>query len=135
MDPGSLLSNIQWLTVTVLTVISFVIGFLWHQPFLFGKAWKKENYPDSEPSKKNAPFIFGGTAVVHFIAIAGLSAVASGQGALNGFLTGLIISMVWVLPAMAGTYLFADRSLKLLAIDTGMYIVIFSLSGLILGIW
>jgi hypothetical protein len=36
---------------------------------------------------------------------------------------------------MAATYLFANRSLKLLAIDAGMYFVLFGISGLVLGIW
>jgi hypothetical protein len=36
---------------------------------------------------------------------------------------------------MTGTYLFANRSLKLLAIDAGMYIFLFTVAGLILGTW
>jgi len=36
---------------------------------------------------------------------------------------------------MTATYLFANRSLKLLAIDAGMYIILFALSGLVMGIW
>jgi hypothetical protein len=72
---------------------------------------------------------------VHFVAISGLSAIVSGMGGLIGFSSGLLISLVWILPAMMGTYLFANRSLKLLAIDDGMYIVLFSFSGFILGIW
>lgn len=129
------IANIHWLPVIVLTVLSFVIGFAWHQPFLFGKTWKKENNPTNAPVKINAPLIFGGTAVLHLVAMAALSAVSAGMGAVAGFTNGLFISLVWVLPAMGGTYLFASRSLKLLAIDAGMYIVLFSLFGLILGVW
>lgn len=134
MNGSELIFNIHWLPVIVLSVLSFVIGFAWHQPFLFGKTWKNENHYH-ETVKINAPLIFGGTALMHFIAIAGLSAVVSGKGASEGFLIGLIISLVWILPAMAGTYLFANRSLKLLSIDAGMYVVLFAFSGLILGIW
>ena len=83
----------------------------------------------------NAQLIFGGTAVMHFLAILSLSAIISGHGGKYGILTGFLISIVWIVPAMSGTYLFANRSIKLLAIDSGMYIVIFSLSGLVLGIW
>jgi NADH:ubiquinone oxidoreductase subunit 5 (subunit L)/multisubunit Na+/H+ antiporter MnhA subunit len=135
MNLHDLISNVHWIPVIVLTIFSFVIGFLWHQPILFGKSWKNENNPDNIPVKINAPLIFGGTAIVHFIAIMGLSAIISGQGAGNGLLTGFLVSFVWILPAMTGTYLFANRSIKLLAIDGGMYIVLFSLCGLILGIW
>ena len=134
MNPHSLMANIHWLPVIVMTVISFALGFAWHQPFLFGKAWKQENkYDDSR--KINAPLIFGGTAVMHLLALAGLNAVTTGIGALNGLHMGLLISFVWVLPAMTGTYLFANRSVKLLAIDAGMYLVLFSLAGLVFGVW
>ncbi len=135
MELNNLLSNIHWIPVIVLTVISFVIGFVWHSAYLFGKTWKHENNPDNIKIKINAPLIFIGTAVLHFIAISGLSALISGKGGLTGLYTGLFISVIWILPSMGGTYLFANRSLKLLAIDAGMYVVLFSVSGYILGIW
>ncbi len=134
MDFCSLLANIHWIPVLVLTVLSFALGFAWHQPFLFGKAWKAENFPNGLP-QFNGALIFGGTAVMHLLALAGLSAVVSGQGAMSGLLTGLLIGVLWVLPAMAGTYLFANRSLRLLAIDAGMYLVLLALCGLLLGMW
>lgn len=134
MNLNTLISNIHWVPVIVLTVASFIIGFAWHQPFLFGKLWKQENFPHGIP-KISAPLIFGGTALMHFLAILGLSAVISGHGGKDGMVTGFLISIVWILPAMSGTYLFANRSMKLLAVDSGMYVVLFSLSGLILGIW
>ena len=48
---------------------------------------------------------------------------------------GFLVSVVWILPAMTATYLFANRSLKLLAIDAGLYVVLFTLAGGIMGIW
>lgn len=129
------ISNIHWIPVLVVSILSFIVGFVWHSPALFGKAWTAENYADKDKLKPKAPLIFGGTAVLHVIALSGLSAVVSGMGAIMGLLGGLSISVVWILPALGGTYLFAGRSLRLLAIDAGMYIVLFSLSGLILGIW
>jgi hypothetical protein len=117
-----------------MTIFSFIIGFAWHRPLLFGKTWSSENNPNNIKQKINAPLIFGGTAVMHFIALSALAAVVSKQGSLNGFLYGFFIAVLWIVPAMTGTYLFANRSLKLLAIDSGMYIVLFSISGLVFGI-
>lgn len=134
MNVSTLFSNIHWLPVVVMTVFSFVIGFAWHQKFLFRTTWTEENKPTLE-KRMIIPLIFGGTAVMHFIAFAGLSAVVSNMGWLNGLLAGFLISVVWVLPTFAATYLFANRSLKLLAIDTGMYVVLFSIAGGILGAW
>ena len=72
---------------------------------------------------------------MHFLALAGLSAVVSGQGAIDGAFLGLLIAIVWMVPVMAGTYLFAGRSIKLLLIDAGQYVVLFVLSGFVLGVW
>ena len=132
---SGLISNIHWVPVVIMVIVSFALGALWHQPFLFGKIWEKENNPNKVERKLNVPLIFGVTAIVHFIAIAGLGAIVSGLGAIQGMLGGLFICIVWVFPTMCGTYLFAGRSFKLLAIDAGMYIVLFSLSGLVLGAW
>lgn len=126
--------NINWLAVIVMTAVSFLIGFAWHRAFLFGKTWQKENKYDKD-AKINLPLVFGGTAVFNFIALAALSAVTSGMGTGKGLFTGFLFSVVWILPAFGGTYLFANRSLKLLAIDAGMYILLFSLSGLVFGVW
>jgi hypothetical protein len=135
MNLSNLILHIHWVAVIVMTVFSFALGSFWHSSFMFGMIWKKETNPNNIKIKINAPLIFGGTAIAHFIAISSISAIVSGLGGLNGLLTGLLISIVWILPAMAGTYLFANRSIRLLAIDTGMYIVLFSICGFILGIW
>jgi Protein of unknown function (DUF1761) len=132
---NEIVSNIHWLPVVVMTFISFAIGAFWHSSLLFGKRWKAENSATFSKDKINAPLVFGGTALFHFIALAGLSGVTSGEGWSDGLLTGLVISLVWVLPTMAGTYLFANRSLRLLAIDTGMYIFLYALAGLAFGAW
>lgn len=135
MNIAELFSNIHWIPVFVTTILSFALGASWHQKFLFGKTWSEENKPTLESKKMNIPLIFGGTAVMHLLTLAGLSALVAGQGWLNRLYTGFGISVVFVLPAMAATYLFANRSLKLMGIDAGMYIVLFSLAGGFLGIW
>ena len=135
MNIAELFLNIHWIPVIVTMIFSFAVGAIWHQKFFFGKTWAEENKPTLENKKMNAPLIFGGTALMHFLALAGLSALVAGQGWHGGLHTGLLISVVFVLPPMAATYLFANRSLKLLAIDAGMYIFLFSLAGGILGIW
>jgi hypothetical protein len=132
---NNLIANIHWIPVLVMTIFSFALGSFWHSPVLFGKVWKKENnFPDSK-SELNLALIFGGTAVLNFIALAGLSAVVGGLTLTDGLLTGFSISIVWTLTTIGGTYLFANRSLKILAIDAGMYILLFSIAGTVLAIW
>lgn len=134
MNLTAFIANIHWLPVAVTTILSFALGAAWHQKFLFGKIWSKENKPTLE-RKMNIPLIFWGTALMHFIAFCGLSALVSNLGWINGTIVGLLVSLVWVLPSMTATYLFANRSLKLLLVDAGMYIVLFALAGGILGAW
>jgi len=134
MNHHNLLSNIHWIPVLVMTIVSFALGAAWHQKSLFGKIWTAENKTTLD-KKMNIPLVFGGTAVMHFLALAGLSALVSNQGWHGGFHTGFLISVVFVLPAMTATYLFANRSVKLLAIDAGMYIVLFAVAGGIMGMW
>lgn len=50
MNLSELISNIHWLPVAVMTIYSFILGFLWHRPFLFGKVWEAEN--DAEKIKR-----------------------------------------------------------------------------------
>ena len=134
MNFSSLIPNIHWIPVVVMTIVSFALGAAWHQKLLFGKTWTEENKANLA-RKGNYPLIFGGTAVMHFLALAGLSAVVSNVGWQDGLHAGILIWFVWVLPPMAATYLFANRSLKLLVIDAGMYLVLFGISGLVLSIW
>ena len=71
MSLQNLFAHIQWIPAVVMTLFSFAIGMLWHQQFLFGKTWAKENNPGNVQKKMNLPLMFGGTAVMHFVAIAG----------------------------------------------------------------
>ena len=45
MNVSTLIPNIQWIPVFVMTIASFAIGTAWHQKFLFGKTWTAENKP------------------------------------------------------------------------------------------
>ena len=65
-------TEINWLSVIVVTLLSFPLGSVWHSK-LFGKAWKEDARPVFDGSKKiNFIKLFGFSAVMHFIAIAGL---------------------------------------------------------------
>jgi len=78
MNLSNLISNIHWMPVFVMTIVSFALGAVWHQKFLFGKAWTAENKATLD-QKMNIPLIFGGTALMHFLTLSGLSALVSDQ--------------------------------------------------------
>ncbi len=130
-------NEINWLSVIVVTVLSFPLGALWHTQKLFGKAWMEDNQLTKEKARSANPAkIFGGTALLHFVAVAGLDAlIGASSDWMSGLYTGLFVSAFFVLTAIGGTYLFASRSIRILLIDAGYYILLFGLSGLILGVW
>ena len=128
-------SNINWLAVVVVTILSFVLGALWHSPFLFGKTWARETNRNSD-QKVNFLQLFGFSAIAHFASTIALAAfLGNNSNVLSGLSAGLLISIFWVSTSIAVTYLFANRSMKLFLIDAGFYVVFFSVAGIILGAW
>lgn len=61
--------EIDWLAVTIGTVSTFVLGFIWYNPKVFGKAWQKaagisdESMNDTSGMAK----IFGTSFILNFI--------------------------------------------------------------------
>lgn len=135
MSFAQLWSNIHWVPVIVVTAASLILSGAWHMPVFLGLIWKEGINPSGAKPKVNIPLSLGVSAILYLIAIAGLGAVVAGQGLETGFLTGLAVSIVWVIPAVGAVYLLAGQSLRFPAIDGGLYIILFSLAGLVLGVW
>jgi hypothetical protein len=131
------LVEINWLSVVVVTIISFILGSLWHNKKLFGKAWNEDAKPVFDASKKSSFItLFGLSALFHFIALAGLDYYIGPDGtAIGGLLKGLFIGLVFIFTSLAVTHLFAGRKFRLILIDGGFYVVLYALAGLILGAW
>lgn len=127
------LSDINWLAVITVTVLSFVLGALWHSSLLFGKAWKEDI--KSHPNM-NFPIVFGVSVIGNFITLLALTAFIGTNATLTeGIIKGLIVSIFWISSAIGVTYLFAGRSFRLFLIDAGYYVVLFAIAGLILAAW
>ena len=130
----TIFATVHWLPVIGISVLASVIGVLWHLPFLFGKIRAKETAPDGGARKINKPLVIGLSLLFYFIAFTNLSLVVSGTGAISALLTSLQISIVWLTTALGTTYLFAGRSWRLIAVDSGLYVVLFAFGGLVLGV-
>lgn len=129
-------SEINWLSVVVVTLLTFPVGALWHSKMLFGIAWLKDNNLTAEKARAINPLaVFGGTALFHFAAVLMLD-ILTGSAAdwLQGVITGAVVS-VFAIAAIAGTYLFTKRTFRIILIDAGYYLVLFTLSGFLLAIW
>lgn len=131
------LSEINWLSVIVVTIISLPLGAFWHSPILFGKAWQEDAKPEFDSSKKSNFFkLFGFTILMHFIAIIGLDLLIGSSGCtVSGIYVGLFAAILFVSTTMGVSYAFAGRPLRLLLIDAGFYLFYFVIAGAILGAW
>lgn len=134
--PSMLWHRVDWMRVLLLTIASFALGAAWHHSsHAMGRIWARENHPGATArTTLNLPLVFIATALSHLVLIATLSGLVSRLGGLFGLEVGFALSIFIVATTMAPTYLFAGRKPVLLAIDAGMYVVLLSLSGLLLGL-
>ena len=127
--------EIKWIAVFVATAAAFILGGLWYGP-LFSKLWMREmGYgPDFKPAYPKS-ILFGVAIGVSFICalvFAAFIGPAPAPGLAIG--AGLAVGLGWVAPCMITTYLFANRSITLLAIDAGYPVVQFALYGLVFAL-
>ena len=130
------LSEINWLAVGTVTILSFLLGALWHS-VLFKKAWSADSGSIYNSENHGNPVkIFGLTAILHLIAVVGLAMfIGNNTNALGGMLKGVFVSIVWVSTSIGVTYIFVGRTFRLFRIDAGFYVVFMALAGMILGGW
>jgi hypothetical protein len=129
--------DINYLAVVAAALASFLLGGLWYSPLLFAKAWQREaGLSDEQVKSGNMALIFGGTFVLNLIA-AGVFAAFLGPKPELGFALGAGFSagLAWVAAAFGVNYLFERRSLKLFLINGGYNTLMFTVFGLVLGLW
>jgi hypothetical protein len=131
-------ANINWLAVLVATLVSFLIGYAWYSPLLFGKAWMRASGMTEEKAKSaNMGKIFGSAFGLTLLAAVNLAffladpSVHAGNGALYGFLTGF----GWVLPGIGVTAMFEQRGWAYILINGFYWVVSLTVMGLIMGVW
>ncbi len=136
MDLISLFTEINWLAVAAVTILSFILGALWHS-VLFKKGWSEDsNSIYNSENHGNPAKIFGLAGLAHLVAVIALALfIGSSSTAVEGLLKGFLVSIVWVSTSIGVTYLFVGRTFRLFLIDAGFYVVFLSLAGLILGEW
>jgi len=130
------IQHINWLSVVSVTILSFPLGTLWHSQW-FSKAWKEDARPVFDKSNRlHLIRLFGFTALAHFVMFAGLDMfIGFGASWLDGLYGGFFVSLIWMGGALSVTHAFVGRPVRLIFIDTGFYILLFSLAGAILGAW
>ncbi|TAF09908.1 MAG: DUF1761 domain-containing protein [Flavobacteriia bacterium] len=156
--------EMNYLAILVAALSSFVVGFVWYNPKVFGTIWMNEIGMTEEKAKTgNMAKIFGLTFVFAFLLAFMMPTLVIHQiGALqlaganekdeaflaymqvhghmfrsfdHGALHGFFASLFVVVPVIATNCLFEQRSFKYAAITSGYWILVMTLMGAIICGW
>jgi uncharacterized protein DUF1761 len=128
-------TDINWLSVLVAALASFVIGGPWYSPALFLKPWQTAmNLVDQKHG--NPIRVFGLAYVFSVLSCALLAAMLGPDaGAINGLELGALVGSAFVAASFGINYQFSNRPFVVLWIDGGFHILQFAAFGLVLGAW
>ncbi|MBX4215837.1 DUF1761 domain-containing protein [Candidatus Parcubacteria bacterium] len=135
-----ILSDVNLFAVVGAAVVSFIVGMLWYGP-VFGKAWMgMMGYtPDNMRNMRLTPMqamIGGGVTTLLFCYIVGLFVGNLAVVGLSGALSlAFSLWLVLALTAIAGGYLWENRSPKLTAFNAVYHLVNLVVVTLILTVW
>jgi hypothetical protein len=132
------ISTLNWPAILVAAFVTFLMGYLWYSPLLFGKAWMKEiGFKKDDSKRPDMTKVLSLFFVFSFIMAFNLAMFLNDpktniqMGAFYGFLAGF----GWVAMSIFITGQFERKSTRYMLIHGGYYIVCFILMGAILGGW
>ncbi len=136
MDLATAFTNINWLSVLIAAISTFLVGGIWYGP-IFGKAWMQEfGYTEEDLKKRSIPKTFGLSLLLAFFAALILDMFIGVEADLMfGAFAGFFAGIGWVASFLGILYLFEMRSIKAFLINGGYCVISLTLMGLILGAW
>lgn len=139
MEFTEILGKLNWWTILLATLSSFVVGFLWYDKRAFGKAWMRLvglNEKQINNSEGTRTFTFTGIASLLSSITLGYLMIALGvTGFLEGLVFGATIGAVFRLGGHIIHNGFSKRPAALTAIDGGHDVLALAVAGALLGIW
>ncbi len=137
MDMASAFASLNWFAVIVATVATFVLGYFWYSPMLFGKAWMEVTGMTPEKGKQaNMGALFGGAFLFTLISAINLGMFLGPKSDLSfGIAAGAAVGIGWIATAIGVTYLFEQRPRKQWYINSGYWVVAYVMMGAIIGAW
>ncbi len=124
--------NLNWLTIIVAALSTFLIGGLWYS--IFEKPWMAVNHFSNEDLKKRKmPVVLGLSFIFALLMSLNLAMFIGNEDLAYGTIAGFLTGFGWVAPGVAIIALFENRPLKYFLINGGYMIISFTLMGAILG--
>ena len=140
--------NVNVWALIVSALAYFFLGWAWHSPLLFMKAWAKEmghdkmSKKEKEKAMKGMPKAMIGnflallvTAWVMSQIILFATAYTKNEGITGGMLTGFFTWLGFIATTVLNTVLWEGRSWKLYFINVSYHLVGLVLMGSILAVW
>jgi hypothetical protein len=135
------IQSLNYPHVFVVTVVGFLLGWLWYSPVMFNKAWVTEMQNSSQALANLKGRMGQATAVAFLFTLLstfGLAALIDAHntvGAVKGAELGAFVGAILVGSRMLNSAVWENRSARLLRINIGHEIVLFALQGALLGCW
>jgi hypothetical protein len=133
--------SLNYVAVLAAAVAGFLLGWLWYS-VLFGKIWMAEMNITPEKMKaaaeKGMAKFFLKGFVLTFLGTFGLAALLAANrtmGWQKGALFGGFVGVCVVGARMLNSGVWEQRSLRLLAINVGHEVALFTMQGAIFGVW
>ena len=117
--------NVDWIAVIAGTVVSFLLGWLWYSPALFGKKWAAGVGVDLG-SAQNVPAVALVTQLAATFSLAWLIGLAVGR---HGFVVDVLIVTMPVL-FIVSNGMFAKKSSYAIAVEAGFIVAM----GLVMNV-
>lgn len=127
--------DVNLTAVLVAALINMVVGAVWYSPALFAKEWSKlVGRKEMGNGAQGYVVTFIGALVqawilAHFVSWA--VAITAAQGAMVGFMLWLGFTAI----TQGVNTVFAGTRKKLLAINTGYFLVVLVINGALLAVW
>lgn len=134
------IQNINYIAVTVATVTSYVLGFVWFHWAVFGEAWANalgltKDEADNTEGLGGAFVISLISGLVKTLCLAVLMAALNITGLISGLFIGAVIAGVFTVASLGYYNGFARVSSKLTLINSAHSIIELALIGAIIGIF
>ena len=111
---SELTANVNWLAVIVGFILSFLLGWLWYSPRMFGVKWAEGGGVEMG-SADSMPVAAMGTQAAGTLLLSWLVGVTAAHNALAT----LILAVVTIMMLMASGGFFAKKSNYAIATETG----------------
>jgi hypothetical protein len=128
--------DLNWLAVAVSAIVNMVVGALWYGPF-FGEPWMDElGYTMDDLEGGGVGYLIAAVnSVLMAFVLANVVTWAGATGLGGGLLLGLMMWLGFTGFTFAANHSFEDRSLRLWAINSMVYLVSLLAMGGILAAW